>query len=133
MSAETQIGNRLALVTRRAPAENDPPIDPEKINRTEAEWWDSVASYLTFRDGCEWRKNKPRYRQSPEHLYYLAGLRLMHRIKNLDPPPCTCKFCEFRTVRKAVQRAEVARMLAEQIASYENGRNLTSPPSRRPA
>lgn len=101
------------------------PLDIEKLNRTEPEWWASVVAYLSFRAGCEWRLGKPRYRQSPEYLYYLRGLRLFHRLKNLVPEPCTCGICRAAEAKRNAARARLGALLDAQMAD--------TPPPKKPA
>ena len=93
------------------------PIDQEKLDRSESEWHDAVFSYLSFRAGCEWRRGKPRYRQSPEFVYYMRGIRLLSQIRDVDPLGCPCRDCSAKRVRREREKQELGRMLGEQIAN----------------
>lgn len=98
------------------------PVDQEKLDRSESEWHDAVFSYLSFRAGCEWRRGKPRYRQSPEFLYYMRAIRLLSRLRDEDPLGCPCGDCSAKRETREREKNELGRLLDEQIANYEAAR-----------
>lgn len=108
-----------AMQSEAVPAEF--PLDVEKANRSEAECELSITAYLTFRAGCEWRRGKPRYRQSEEFLYYLRALRLFATLRDLPPFECPCANCRKARAAKDTALLDLGREIQRQIREFDAG------------
>lgn len=120
--------NTIRQMKDNSLADDLSPVLLEKLNRTEAEWGDAVLAYLEFRAGSLWRRGKSRYRQSAEYNYYLAPIRLLNSVRNLDSNGCRCAYCaDERREREAKNALLWAPISAETTPSPRTKRK---PPQR---